>query len=53
MDMKNNETTKRILIGTAQIAWQNVDMRHLEHLSETIPNRVDVIIESEGWHTPN
>jgi hypothetical protein len=52
MHMKHNETTKRILVDTAQIAWQNIDMRHLEHLSETIPNTVEAIIESEGWYTP-
>ena len=52
MHMKNNDETKRILVETAQIAWQNIDMRHLEHLSETMPNRVQAIIESEGWYTP-
>jgi transposase len=50
--MKNNDETKQILVETAQIAWQNIDMRHLEHLSETMPNRVQAIIESEGWYTP-
>ena len=50
--MKNNEETKRILVETAQIAWQNIDIGHLEHLSETMPNRVQAIIESEGWYTP-
>lgn len=52
MHMKNNNETKRILVETAQIAWQNIDMKHLEHLSETMPNRVQAIIESEGWYTP-
>lgn len=52
LHMKNNDETKRILVETAQIAWQNIDMRHLEHLSETMPNRVEAIIESEGWYTP-
>lgn len=50
--MKNYDETKRILVETAQIVWQNIDMRHLEHLSETMPNRVEAIIESEGWYTP-
>ena len=52
LHMKNNDKTKRILVETAQIAWQNIDMRHLEHLVETMPNRVEAIIESEGWYTP-
>ena len=50
--IKNNDETKQILVETAQIAWQNIDMKHLEHLSETMPNRVEAIIESEGWYTP-
>lgn len=49
--MKNNDKTKRILAEAAQTAWQNIDMRHLEQLPETMPNMVRVIIESEGWCT--
>jgi uncharacterized membrane protein YheB (UPF0754 family) len=52
MHMKNNNETKRILVETAQRAWQNIDMKHLEHLAEAMPNRVQAIIESEGWYTP-
>ena len=50
--MKNNDKTKRILVETAQIAWQNIDIRYLEYLVKTMPNRVEAIIESEGWYTP-
>jgi transposase len=50
-DMGNNDETKAILIETAQVAWDNLDLRHLEHLSETMPHRVQAIIEAEGWYT--
>lgn len=50
--MNNNNTTKEILIATAQQAWQEIDIRHLQHLSETMPNRVEAIIEARGWYTP-
>ncbi|KAJ5471900.1 Transposable element tc3 transposase [Penicillium diatomitis] len=49
--MKNNDTTKQILVETAQIAWQNIDIKHLGHLTETMPNRVQAIIDSDGWYT--
>ncbi|KAJ5471864.1 hypothetical protein N7539_008704 [Penicillium diatomitis] len=52
MHMKNNEDTKQILVDTAQIAWENIDMEHLQHLSGTMPNRVQAIIDSNGWYTP-
>jgi hypothetical protein len=49
--MPNNDDTKAILIETAQRAWDNLDLRHFEHLSETMPHRVQAIIEAEGWYT--
>ena len=50
--MRNNDTTKDILVSTAQEAWDQLDTRHLQHLSETMPHRVEAIIESQGWYTP-
>jgi hypothetical protein len=50
--MRNNDQTKEILVATAQQAWDELDIRHLEHLSETMPHRVEAIIESDGWYTP-
>ncbi|KAJ5389265.1 Transposable element tc3 transposase [Penicillium cataractarum] len=35
MHIKKNLETRRILVGIAQIAWQDIDIRHLEHHSET------------------
>jgi hypothetical protein len=40
--------TKEILVATAQQAWDELELRHLEHLSETMPHRVEAIIESQG-----
>ena len=50
--MRNNDETKDILVATAQEAWDSLDIRHLQHLSETMPHRVQAIIESQGWYTP-
>ena len=50
--MRNNDTTKDILVSTTQEAWDQLDTRHLQHLSETMPHRVEAIIESQGWYTP-
>jgi hypothetical protein len=50
--MRNNDETKEILVETAQIAWERLDLDHLKHLSDTMPHRVQAIIESEGWYTP-
>ncbi|KAJ5591462.1 Transposable element tc3 transposase [Penicillium hispanicum] len=50
--MLNNDQTKEILVATAQQAWDELDIQHLQHLSETMPNRVRAIIESQGWYTP-
>ena len=51
LQMRNNEETKAILIETAQRAWERIDMRHLQHLSESMPRRVQAVIESDGWYT--
>ena len=50
--MRNNDETKAILVATAQLAWDQLDLDHLKHLFETMPNRVEAIIESQGWYTP-
>lgn len=50
--MANNDQTKEILVATAQQAWEQLELRHLEHLSETMPHRVEAIIEAQGWYTP-
>ncbi|KAJ5493597.1 hypothetical protein N7463_009684 [Penicillium fimorum] len=52
LHMGNNDTTKEILVATAQQAWDELELRHLKHLSETMPHRVEAIIESQGWYTP-
>lgn len=51
LHMPNNATTKTILIATAQQAWNLLDLSVLENLSETMPHRVQAILEAEGWYT--
>jgi transposase len=51
LHMRNNDETKAILVETVQLAWENLDLGHLEHLSETIAHRVQAVIEAEGWYT--
>lgn len=51
IDMRNNDETKHILIETAQQAWSELDLDQMRHLSETMPHRVQAIIESGGWYT--
>ena len=51
LHMSNNTATEAILVETAQQAWNELDIHHLQHLSATMPHRVEAIIESEGWYT--
>lgn len=39
-------------MATAKQAWVELDLMHLQHLSEAMPHRVEAIIESQGWYTP-
>ena len=48
LHMPNNDT-KEILIGTAQQAWDNLELRYFERDSETMSHRVQGIIEADGW----
>jgi transposase len=50
-DMPNNDATHSFLIDAAQEAWQALDLNVMRHLSETMPHRVQAIIEAEGWYT--
>jgi len=51
LNIRNNEETKDILVETAQIAWDSLDLGVLKHLSDIMPYRVQAIIESQGWYT--
>lgn len=48
-----NDETKNTLVETAQIAWQNINVWHIEHLLGAMLNRVEAIFESKGWYTPH
>jgi hypothetical protein len=51
-DSTRDHWTQQILVDTAQQAWDELELRHLEHLSKTMPHRVEAIIESRGgWYT--
>jgi len=49
--MANNTTTLDILIESAKEGWQEIDLSILERLSESMPRRVQAIIDSNGWYT--
>ena len=49
--MPNNDTTHSCLIDAAQEAWQALDLDIMKRLSETMPHRVQAIIEADGWYT--
>jgi hypothetical protein len=49
--MPNNATTHERLIDAAQEAWDSLDLDIMKRLSETMPHRVQAIIEVEGWYT--
>lgn len=49
--MRNNAETHEYMIGAAQEAWDHLDLDIMKHLSETMPHRVQAIIDAEGWYT--
>ena len=46
--MPNNDTTHSFLIDAEQEAWQALDQDVMKRLSETMPHRVQAIIEADG-----
>jgi hypothetical protein len=49
--MPNNEETRWYLIGCAQQAWSAIDPQILRNLCDSMPRRVQAILEAEGWYT--
>jgi transposase len=47
----DSEATLNELIKAAKEAWQVIDERVLQHLSNTMPHRVQAIITADGWYT--
>ena len=42
--MRNNDETKEILVATAQEAWDKLDIWHLQHISETMPLALKLLL---------
>jgi hypothetical protein len=49
--MKDNDSTKELLIRAVQEAWEALLEELLNKLAETIQNRVTAIKEANGWYT--
>ena len=45
-----NETLRR-LVAAAREAWANIRSDILVQLSETMPNRIEAVIQANGWYT--
>lgn len=51
VSMKDNDTTRELLIKAAQEAWDLIEEEVLEKLASTMQNRVDAIKAAGGWYT--
>lgn len=47
----DNDETLEIIVSVAQEAWSEIDLSILENLADTIPHRVQQILENNGWYT--
>lgn len=50
-NMPNNDETIQFIIGVAQVAWSQIDIRILENLAITMPHRVQQVLDNDGWYT--
>ena len=49
--MKDNDATQRLLIETAQEAWELLGDQLLNKLAEGMQKRVDAVKAANGWYT--
>jgi hypothetical protein len=47
----NNNEAWAGLVDATQAAWEQLTIRHLINLAETMSHRVEEVIRYEGWHT--
>lgn len=47
----DTEETLEYLVEAAKEAWHAIDEAILRHLSNSMPNRVQAILNIEGWYT--
>jgi transposase len=47
----DNDSTLSQLIQAAKEAWNSIEPRVFQNLSNTMPNRVRAVIEANGWYT--
>lgn len=50
-NMPRNEDTWQLLVDTAIEAWDQLDLDYLQNLAESMPRRVQAVIEADGWYT--
>lgn len=48
---RDNASTLEALKSAAKEAWENIGDRILVRLSQTMPHRVQAVIEADGWYT--
>ena len=39
------------IIEVAPTAWANISQAHLDSLIESMPRRVEAVVEAQGWYT--
>lgn len=49
--MRDNETTKQLLIRAAQEAWDDLEPQLLNKLASEMQKRVDAVKAANGWYT--
>lgn len=49
--LPDNDETLEILVETAQQAWSEIDLSILGNLADTMPHRVQDILDNNGWYT--
>jgi hypothetical protein len=42
---------RRFIIRAAKEVWNDLKVEILNNLSDTMPHRVDAVIDAEGWYT--
>ncbi|OJJ69213.1 hypothetical protein ASPBRDRAFT_131727 [Aspergillus brasiliensis CBS 101740] len=47
----DTEDTRQSLIQAAIEAWHTIDERVLQNLCQTMPYRVQAVIQADGWYT--
>jgi hypothetical protein len=49
--LPKNQASLNLLIKTAQSVWEAIEQETINHLVDSMPRRIQAVLNAKGWYT--